>query len=157
MDPDYYNTSTDATDATDIINSTNVANQLYNLENGDNLEQLQNNQERLIKIDRFYVSKYKAQNYILQQIVFFCCLALIGAILYNKQMITLTMFNVYLLLLFIALLYYAGRSLFNIILRDNHNFDEYDYAMLNNPNFDTPNKTNGKLDLQLSDLPSCHI
>jgi len=155
MNPNFYDGSTDEID---ITNSTYVANQLYHLANVDNLQQLHDNQERLIQSDRYYIAKYKAQNYILQQIVFFCCLGLIGAILYNKQWISLTMFNVYLLLLFIVLLFYIGRGLFDIFIRDSHNFDEYDYSMLNNPNMNgLDKKNNGTADFELSGIPSCHI
>jgi len=153
MDPSYYD---NCYNIIDIKQSTIVAKALYELEGGDNLKQLQNNQERLIQIDNFYISKYRAQTYVLQQIVFFCCLGLIGAIFYNKQIISQLVFNMYLLILLIVLLYYTGYSIYDIFLRDSHNFDEYDYTFINKPSFQNPDKITGSLNVKFSNISSCY-
>ena len=169
MDPNifdaYQNLTYDPTNMSaqnvlsDISYSTLVAKQLYAFENGPVKQDIITNQQRLIKIDRFYIDKYKAQTTILKQIIFFCCLGLIGAIFYNKQIISLDVFNFYLIVLFSVLLYYTGYGLYDIYSRDNQNFDEYDFGTLTDMSMNSiKTKKNGNFDFlfEESKIPSCY-
>ncbi len=143
----------------DITSATHVANKLYYYENGPDKEEMIKNQERLIKIDRFYISKYIAQTNILKQIIFFCCLALLGAIFYKIQFISQTVFHFYLVVVFSVMLFYTGVSFYDIYSRNSQNFDEYDFgARTSNDDKIIMNKENSKFDFlfKYSKIPSCY-
>lgn len=165
MNPDAYNVYRSNTialeddpKAIDIRASTAVAKELYAFEHGAYNEDILKNQERLIKIDRFYISKYIAQTNILKQIIFFCCLALLGAIFYKRQLISLTVFHFYLVVVFSIMLFYTAVSFYDIYSRDNQNFDEYDFSARASDNGVSMDKTNSTFDFlfQYSKIPSCN-
>ena len=159
---DYRNQTIPSTNdpvLADITASTHVANKLYLYENGPDKEDMIKNQERLIKIDRFYISKYIAQTNILKQIIFFCCLALLGAIFYKRQLISKTVFHFYLVVIFSIMLFYTGTSLYDIYSRDSQNFDEYDFGTrTSNDDKFILDKQNSKFDFlfKYSKIPSCY-
>ena len=97
------------------------------------LYQDKNNKDRLVEIDRYYIAKYKAEIRVLKTFIFFCCLALIGSIFYNKGMISMLLFTIYTGLLFLVMFIVIARDLINIFLRDSTNFDEYDYSFFYKP------------------------
>jgi len=167
MNPNVYNDYTNQTIsipldkdpiALDIGASTAVAKQLYAFEHGAYNQDILKNQERLIKIDRFYISKYIAQTNILKQIIFFCCLALLGAIFYKRQLISLTVFHFYLVVVFSVMLFYTGVSFYDIYSRDSQNFDEYDFGARTSGEDVSMNKTNSTFDFlfKYSKIPSCN-
>ena len=53
------------------------------------------------------------------------------------------------------MLFIVARDLYDIFLRDNMNFDEYDYAFLNRPAVSLQTGDNYYNDAELSNLPTC--
>ena len=139
----------------DEKNATIVANMLNKIKNTENIDKIQNNQDRLIQIDKYYLNKYKAQSDILKKVIFFCCVGLVGAVLYNKKLISTLVFSIYLGVVFSILIILIGKDLFSVFLRDNMNFDEYDYGFLYKPPVVTSNMHNGYNTAELSNMPTC--
>jgi len=103
--------------------------------NNNKLEDIDNslNDMRQIETNNYYTSKYNKESYILKQIIFYCCLALVGSLFFLKGFITETVYIIYLAIIifigFSAVIY----SLYDLYMRDNIIFDEYDYPHLNSP------------------------
>lgn len=154
MDPNLFdNVQINDNVNQDIRYTTEVINALYNLEGGDKLIQKRQNEDRLVEIDRYYIAKYKAQTRVLKTFIFFCCLALIGSVLFNKGIISLLMYTSYVGILGIIMLYIVGRDIVNIFIRDSTNYDEYDYSLSYSPSFsDVSGSYNSA---ELSNIPSC--
>ncbi len=89
----------------------------------------ENKKKRQIESNSFYIKKYNKEIGILKEIVFFSCLGLLGFILNNKGIFSenfLVMYiGVLLSILFIKVLY----DLWDIYIRDERNFDEYDFSV----------------------------
>uniref|UniRef100_A0A6C0ETQ4 Uncharacterized protein n=1 Tax=viral metagenome TaxID=1070528 RepID=A0A6C0ETQ4_9ZZZZ len=106
--------------------------------NNNKLENIDNslNDMRQIDINNYYTAKYNKESNILKQIIFYCCLALVGSLFFLKGLITETLYIVYLAIIifigFSAVLY----SLYNLYMRDSIVFDEYDYPYLKAPGND---------------------
>ena len=141
----------------DIKNTTLVAQMLYELKGGNvnNDNNIYNNQERLIQIDKYYLLKYKAQSDILKTIIFFCFLGLVGAVLYNKNLISSSIYNIYLGSIFALLIILISKNTYNIFLRDNINFDEYDYGFLYKPPATALTMNKNTNLVELSNMPTC--
>jgi uncharacterized membrane protein (DUF485 family) len=111
---------------TDMSMSNYYTNMLYNVHNLNDVSQNSINLERNSEVSAFYLFKYNKQIYLLKLIIFVCCIALIGCIIYNYGIMPSNMFTIYLGVVFaiggILVLY----NLFDIYVRDNHNFNEYD-------------------------------
>ena len=139
----------------DEKNATIVANMLNKIKNTENIEKIQNNQDRLIQIDKYYLNKYKTQSDILKKVIFFCCVGLVGAVLYNKKLISTLVFSIYLGVVFSILIILIAKDVFSVFLRDNMNFDEYDYGFLYKPPVVTSNMHNDYNTAELSNMPTC--
>ena len=156
FDPNIFDNSdkTNPNVMADIENSkilTNIVNKIYDI---SNIPQTITNQNRLIEIDTYYILKYKAQSDILKKIIFFCCLGLIGAVLYNKKIISSYNYTIYLGFLFALLIIFIAKDIYNIFLRDNTHFKEYDYLappVYNSKIFKNTNT------IELSNLPTCGL
>jgi hypothetical protein len=151
MDPNVFD-GVQQNDAVkkDLYWTTDVVKKLYQLKGGDKLLQQRKNEDRLLKLDRYYIAKYKAQTRVLKSFIFFCCLALVGSILLNKGLITSLTYTVYAGLLGIVMLYVISRDIINIFLRDSTNFDEYDYSL-----FYTPVQGTSGPSIAESNIPTC--
>lgn len=142
----------------DMYMTTGVIKTLYQLEGGDKLIQQRRNENRLVEINHYYIAKYQAQTKVLKTFIFFCCLAMIGSILYNKGLITMLTFTIYTGLLGFIMLYVIGRDIFNIFIRDSRNYDEIDYSLSYTPSFpDIDLSGNTPSAAELSNIPSCPI
>jgi hypothetical protein len=142
----------------DMYMTTGVIKTLYQLEGGDKLIQQRKNEDRLVEINHYYIAKYQAQTKVLKTFIFFCCLAMIGSILYNKGLITMLTFTIYTGLLGFIMLYVIGRDIFNIFIRDSRNYDEIDYSLSYTPSFpDIDLSGNTPSAAELSNIPSCPI
>lgn len=142
----------------DMYMTTGVIKTLYQLDGGDKLIQQRKNEDRLVEINHYYIAKYQAQTKVLKTFIFFCCLAMIGSILYNKGLITMLTFTIYTGLLGFIMLYVIGRDIFNIFIRDSRNYDEIDYSLSYTPSFpDIDLSGNTPSAAELSNIPSCPI
>ncbi len=85
--------------------------------------------KRQVQMNVYYIKRYYKQIGILKQIIFFCCLGLIGFILYNYGILNERILVLYigslLAILFIKVLY----DLWDLYIRDDKNFDEYDFSI----------------------------
>jgi uncharacterized membrane protein (DUF485 family) len=85
--------------------------------------------QRQLEINRFYILKYKKEIELLQRIVLICGIGLVGCLLYNIGLISNNFLSLYLGIVlsigFIVIFY----SLWDIYIRDNNVFDEYDYGV----------------------------
>jgi hypothetical protein len=56
------------------------------------------------------------------------------------------------------MLFYTGRSLYDIFSRDNQNFDEYDFGSISSGTDVPMDKTNSNFDFlfKYSKIPSCY-
>ena len=151
MDPNVFD-NVPQTEAVkkDLYWTTDVIKKLYEIKGGDKLVQQRKNEDRLVKIDRYYIAKYKAQTRVLKSFIFFCCLALVGSVLLNKGLITSLTYIIYVGILGFIMLYVIGRDIINIFLRDSTNFDEYDYAL-----YYTPIKGTSGPSIVESEIPTC--
>jgi len=86
-------------------------------------------QDKKININTYYRKLYDKKIKIMKEIIIICCLGLIGCFLLNKQLIGDKLFSMYLGLVlsigFIVVFY----DLWDLYIRDNKNFDEYDYSV----------------------------
>jgi uncharacterized membrane protein (DUF485 family) len=91
------------------------------------------NKMRQIEINNNYLKRYERQIYIIKKIILICVIGLIGCILFSNSLIGYGMLNIYLGIVlsvgFIVIFY----DLWDIYIRNNNNFDEYDYDMDNIP------------------------
>ncbi len=148
-----------------VINDNNIRDMdlssyytevLYNAHNLKDVSQNSINLERNAEINMYYLLKYNKQIYLLQLIIFTCCIALIGAILYSNKILSSNYFTYYLGAVFgigaIVIIY----NIYDIYIRDKHVFNEYDFQY--NP--PTPDASNNALagltTSQLANMsPSC--
>jgi len=114
-----------------------------------NLINLQNN----IEIDTYYILKYNAQIDVLKSIIFICCLSLLGSLLYHNSLITSSMYTLYACVVFGVGIVYISYKLFNIFMRSNLNFNEYDYNSIFRPDYVKYNTKNLNT-IELSNLDS---
>jgi hypothetical protein len=88
--------------------------------------------KRQVQMNVYYIKRYYKQIGILKQIIFFCCLGLIGFILYNYGILSEKILVLYigslLAILFVKVLY----DLWDLYIRDDKNFDEYDFSIYGN-------------------------
>jgi len=117
----------------DISYATLLDGMMLDLSN-NGLEQLERDlqfKKKTLDIQEYYHKNYQQQIVILKIVLFFSLLALVGGLLLNYQIISVSFFAVYLgvdlSIGFIVLFYY----LWDFYLRDNTNFDEYNFMTYN--------------------------
>jgi hypothetical protein len=160
MDPNIFDNAYTANPNDNALNmdieiTNSVIKSLYELKGGDKYAQEKINKNRLVQLDRYYISKLQAETRVLKTIVFFCCLGLIGTLIFNNSFITSLFYTVYMGILFFIMFIIVSRDLADIFLRDNMIFDEYDYAFLNRPAVSLMTADNYYNDAELSNLPTC--
>ena len=101
--------------STDISLSTTILNKL-NKNNSDNSDKSDNsdilNDERHIKVNNYYISKYAAETNILKQIIFFCGLCIIGGLFFMKGLIGESIYIIYLGIIITVGCIYVCSSIF---------------------------------------------
>jgi hypothetical protein len=85
--------------------------------------------QRKLEISRFYTLKYSKEISVLQKIVFICGLGLIGCLLFNIGMISNNFLSLYLGIVLAVGFVIVFYNLWDIYVRDNNDFDEYDYGI----------------------------
>ncbi len=113
-----------------IVQVNNKIKQLNNNKDiSNNLLQIEKINKRHIETNTYYINKYYKQIGILKEIIFFCCLGLLGFILYSKSIFSENLLIMYigflLSILFIKVMY----DLWDIYIRDEKNFNEYDFSV----------------------------
>jgi len=92
--------------------------------------------QRHIDINNYYILKYQSQIYIFKLIIFFCGLALIGALFFLKGFINESLYIVYLGIIISTALITIAYNTYKLIYRDNTRFDEMDFGYMNDPGTD---------------------
>jgi hypothetical protein len=95
-------------------------------------------QDKKININTYYNKLYDKKIKIIKEIIVICCFGLIGCFLLNRNLINEKTFSFYLGLLFSIGFIIVFYDLWDLYIRDNKNFDEYNY------NFFYNNKINNK-------------
>ena len=93
---------------------------------------------------------------IMKETIIICCLGLIGCFLLNKQIISDKLFSIYLGLVFSVGFILVFYDLWDLYIRDNKNFDEYDYSVYYNKRDLSNNIVSGSLHPLVFDTqPGC--
>jgi hypothetical protein len=80
--------------------------------------------------------KYQSETYILKLIIFFCGLALIGALIFLKGFINESIYILYLGIIISVAIITIAYNIYNLIYRDNTRFDETDFGYMQKPGTD---------------------
>jgi hypothetical protein len=89
-------------------------------------------QDKKININTYYNKLYDKKIKIIQEIIVICCFGLIGCFLLNKNLINEKTFTFYLGLVFSIGFILVFYDLWDLYIRDNKNFDEYNYKIFYN-------------------------
>ncbi len=151
MDFPEFNTNDDLIDISYSNYYTKFLSKAYNYEDASmNLINLQRNAE----VDIFYILKYKKQIRMLQHIIIACCVGLIGSVLYHNGLISSDMYTLYLIIVLTIGMLIVLYDLFDIFIRNNNNFHEYDYEFIYSPPTIPLVKNKNYNSLELSNMPS---
>jgi hypothetical protein len=85
-------------------------------------------QDKKLNINTYYSKMYDKKIKIIKEIIIICCLGLIGCFLLNKQVIGEKTFSMCLGLVFSIGFILVFYDLWDLYIRDDKNFDEYDYS-----------------------------
>ena len=97
FDPGFNNSGVIASNnTTDMDLSNYYTNMLYTTHNLKDVSQNSINLERNAEVNMYYFLKYNKQIYVLKLVIFTCCIALIGVILYSTKILSSNMFTYYL-------------------------------------------------------------
>lgn len=116
---------------TDIQLSGDLTDAIGNLKGNfkDKIKKIDDINQRKLEISRFYILKYKKEISILQKIVFICGLGLIGCLLFNIGIISNNFLSLYLGIILAIGFIIVFYNLWDIYIRDNNVFDEYNYGV----------------------------
>ena len=111
------------------------------------------NKKRQAEIDKYYESMYQKQILLMKKAVFLACLAILGCVLLQNNFMSEKFF-----VLFEALILSAGfiiimYDLWDIYLRDNSIFDEYDFSVYLDPHINNGHVDSSFNSVQLAYQP----
>jgi hypothetical protein len=129
---------------------TRFFNQLNNVEAAP--QNIINN-IRHIEINEYSILKYKKQTLLLQKIIVICVIALIGSLFFYSNIIPNTVYNIYLGIIFGVGFIIVMYDLFDIFIRTDYDFNQFDYNFIYTPPT-INNKDKNYNTLQLSNLPT---
>jgi hypothetical protein len=117
------NTSGEQLAAIDVIeNELNESKRRMNL-----LQDQKYNKLRTVEINTYYGKRYNAHTHIMKTIVIFCVPIIILAVLANKGLIPLNIYNFLTGIVIIIAVILLGYQLIDLSNRDNMNWDEYNW------------------------------
>jgi len=85
------------------------------------------NNEKQISVNQYYSKLYEKEITIIKKVIFMCCIGLIGCLLFNKKIISDKTFTFYLGVVFSVCFILIFYDLWDLYIRDDTNFDEYNY------------------------------
>ena len=106
--------------------------------------------KRQIEINKYYELKYKRQIQIIKGIIFLCSLMIIITFIFKMNLFSERIFSIIVGTWFAVLFIYLTRSFYDIYIRDNIRFDEYDYSYISSSKENNINETNLHLE---DDIP----
>ena len=147
----------DANSANNIALSSNVTDRIYEIKDkfNDKIEGINNLNKRKLEIEHFYILKYKKEIQLLQQIIIICSIGLVGCFIYSMGLMSNNMLSLYLGFVLAVGFVFVFYRLWDIFIRDNEVFDEYDYGIYGSKpaeNVDMTTDTKGKVKHNLSNL-----
>ena len=107
------------------------------------------NQEKNIDINIYYNKVYDKKIKIIKEIIVTCCFGLIGCFLLNRKFISEKLFSFYLGLVFSIGFIIVFYDLWDLYIRDDKNFDEYNYNLFYNNKDISSNDITSTLNLPL--------
>ena len=118
------------------------------------LENEINEKERNLEINTYYEKKYLKQYQVIRNIVFLLALILCVSFLFKSGLFGEKTFVLIIGLLLAFSIIYICYEVYDIFMRDNHNFDEYKYYTRPNVGLTSLNKNNINIPLELrADIP----
>ena len=116
----------------------------------DLLEYEKNNKIRLVEINDYYGDKYAEHSQLMKIIIFTLIPVIILAILNNKGILPNTFYYVLLIIITIIGAYFFWRKIASILMRDNMNYQEYNWNFnSNNAPSGSPSSTDPWLSLNM--------
>jgi hypothetical protein len=91
------------------------------------LEEEKNNKIRLVEINDYYSDKYSEHSQLMKIIIFTLVPVIVLAILNNKGILPTTIYYILILIISIIGAYFFWRRFASIIMRDNMNYQEYNW------------------------------
>jgi hypothetical protein len=91
------------------------------------LEAEKNNKIRLVEINDYYGDKYAEHSNLMKIIIFTLVPVIILAFLYNKGILPTIIYNILITIILVIGAYHMLRRYVSIIMRDNMNYQEYDF------------------------------
>ena len=121
----------------DLVNqlttSSVIENELNNAKSSfQSLEDDKNNKLRMVEINTYFGSRYRAYSQLMKHIIYFTIPILILAFLSRRQILSSNIANALISLIIAVAIIYLGREIYDLSMRDNMNFDEYTWNF--NPN-----------------------
>ena len=128
---------------------------ISNVENKiQGLKQEVNEKERNLEINTYYEKKYLKQYQVIKNIIFLLSLILGVSFLFKSGLFGEKIFVSIIGLLLAFSIIYISYEVYDIFMRDNHNFDEYKYYTRPNVGLSDANKNNVDIPLELrADIP----
>ena len=105
--------------------------------------------KRQIEINKYYELKYKRQIEIIKGIIFLCSIMIIITFIFKLNLFSERIFSIIIGTWFAVLTIYLIRSFYDIYIRDNVKFDEYDYSYISSDR--NRNKNINETNLHLED------
>lgn len=113
-----------------------------------------NNKERNLEINAYYEKKYLKQYQVVRNVVFLLAIILGVSFLFKSGFFGEKIFVSTIGLLLAFSIIYISYEVYDIFMRDNHNFDEYKYYTRPNVGLSSSNKNNIDIPLELrADIP----
>jgi hypothetical protein len=144
----------DTNDMMDVYITSQLSSKLNKLNNVDSIDQTIQNNKRHIEVNENAILKYKAQTVVLKKIIIICCIALIGSFLFYLNLLPDMIYNIYLGIVFGVGIIIIMYDLFNIFIRSDYDFNQFDYEFIYKPPMTNHNKTTNYNTIQLSNIPT---
>lgn len=114
-----------------VTNSNNITNKIEDLKRQfeGRAKKIDDISQRKLEINRYYILKYTKEISLLQKIVLICGAGLIGCLLFNIGLISNLFLSLYLGIVLAIGFVIVFYNLWDIYIRDNIVFDEYNYGM----------------------------
>ena len=112
------------------------------------LEDNRHNKLRMVEINTYFGSRYRAYSKLMRYVIYFSIPVLVLAVLARKEILSTNIANGLISLIIAVAIIVLGRELYDLGMRDNMNFDEYNWYF-NPANVDT----SGEIDSDTSEHP----
>ena len=91
------------------------------------IEEDKYNKLRLVEINNYYGEQYSDHTSIMKLIIMICVPVLILSILFNKGLLSESIFNVLIIAIFVIGAIFLGKHLYKTMTKDNMNYQQYNW------------------------------